>query len=512
MILGRNIGRSAKLYPDRLAVVEPDGTGLTHRLFAERVWRIADGLIAQGLARGNRVAIVSRNCNDFLCCYFAIGSIGAIMVPLNYGLKHHDLDTRMAHAEVECLLVGTEFTPVVDALSRNTKNALQGRIFVIGGGNNSLYRTFDELVEAGRNRLPDGYVSHDDTLYIGYTSGTTGAPKGAMVSHRSIVSGFLYKAVAYSLTDLDNSINAGPYWHSAPLDFASLAVYLGGTAIIPVQFKAAQFVELIDRYKASNSFVVPTMLQMIASAPEIEQFDISSWRCVVSGGAPLTTAIKKQILQRLGPVLHEFYGATECRSVAYISASDLQHRERSVGRPNRDCEIRILDDEGVDVPNGDIGEIFVRSPGMFNGYYKDPERTRAAFRGDWFSVGDMGRLDDEGFLYLVDRKNDMIITGGENVFPNDIEQVIRRIDGVQEVAVVGLPDEKWGEVVAAFVQLESSASITAESIQASCKAELPPFMIPRRVEFVSALPRTELGKVLRRVLREPYWQQAGASI
>ncbi len=505
MILGRNIQRNAARYPHRLAVVEADGRGVDHRSFADQVWRLANGLVKQGLGRGHRVALLSKNCNEFLCAYYAIGSIGAIMVPINYDLKPQDIDSRMKHAEVEGIIVAANFLSVIDDLTSTVKENLRERIIVLGE-QSGKFISYEELLLSSDPRLPDGYVSQDDTLYIGYTSGTTGAPKGAMVPHRAIVSGFLYKAVAYSLTDKDISINAGPYWHSAPLDFASLAVYLGGTAIIPESFRVQQFLQLIERHGATNSFVVPTMLQMIVDSGELEKHDASSWRCIVSGGAPLLSTTKAEILARLGPVLNEFYGATECRSVAYISAKELDQRERSVGRPNRDVEIRILSDDGIDVPGGEVGEIFVRSPGIFNGYYKDPERTRAAFRGDWFSVGDMGRFDEDGYLYLVDRKNDMIITGGENVYPNDIEHAIRGIDNVAEVAVVGLPDEKWGEIVAAFVKKKPGTALDAEAIRTVCRSQLPPFMVPKRVEFVDELPLSEMGKVLRRVLRQPFWQ------
>jgi acyl-CoA synthetase (AMP-forming)/AMP-acid ligase II len=368
-----------------------------------------------------------------------------------------------------------------------------------------------ELIESGRPVAPDVLLSPDDTLYVGYTSGTTGAPKGALVSHRAIVVGFLYKALAYGLTDQDITINAGPYWHSAPRDFAALALYLGGTAIVPERFDAGQYLADVERYRVTNSFVVPTMLQRLVASEDLGCRDTSSMRALISGGAPLPSTVKEQVLTAFGPVLTEFYGATETRIITIISAGELADRERSVGRPLRDVEIRILDDSGSELPSGEVGEVFVRGPGLFSGYWRDPERTAAAHRGEWFSLGDMGRVDSEGYLYLVDRKQDMIISGGENIFPNDIEECLQRHVAVAEAAVIGVPDDQWGEIVVAYVVPAVDGGILPNELIEFCGERLPSYMKPRRIEICKSLPRNPTGKLLRRELRAQHKKKSSVA-
>lgn len=510
MILGRSLGRNAQLYPERAAIIGRDGATLSHAAFAERVWRLADGLSRRGIGKNSRVAILARNSPDYLVAHFALGSMGAWTVPINFALKPPDIDFRMAHAEVEAIFVSSEFAPLVNALSDRVVQRLARRIFALDDAPTGCIPLAD-LIESGRPAAPDVLLSPEDTLYIGYTSGTTGTPKGALVSHRAIVVGFLYKALAYDLTDRDVTINPGPYWHSAPRDFAALALYLGGTAVVPERFDAEMYLADVERYRVTNSFVVPTMLQRLVASPDLKRRDTSSMRALISGGAPLPSAVKQRVLEVFGSVLTEFYGATETRIVTVISAQELAARERSVGRPLRDVEVRILDDAGYDVPAGEIGEVFLRGPGLFSGYWRDPDRTAAAYRGEWFSLGDMGHLDSDGYLYLVDRKQDMIISGGENIFPNDIEECLQRHPAVAQAAVIGIPDEQWGELVVAYVVLAAGARVTSDQLIAFCGDHLPNYMKPRRVEFCRSLPRSPTGKLLRRELREKHRQMVSAA-
>jgi acyl-CoA synthetase (AMP-forming)/AMP-acid ligase II len=501
VILGRSLARNAQLYPDRAAIIAENGDSITHRGFAECVYRIASGLARHGLGRNSRIAVLARNSADYLSVYFALGSTGAWLVPLNFSLKPADIEFRLAHAEAEALFIGSEFVPVLEAFGEETRRRLKGRIFALDGTPAGAF-PLAELIESGRPLPPDVSVSPEDILYVGYTSGTTGTPKGALVSHRAIVGGFLYKALDYGLDDRDVTINAGPYWHSAPRDFASLAIYLGGTAVVPSRFEAEMYLELVERHRVTNSFVVPTMLQMLAASPSLDSRNLSSLRCLISGGAPLPTAVKERVLARFGPVLTEFYGATETRIITAITPAELARRDRSCGRPIRDVEIRILDEEGNDVRNGEVGEVYIRGPGLFSGYWRDPERTAAAHRGEWFSLGDMGRRDDEGYLYLVDRKQDMIISGGENIYPNDIEECLLRHPEVKEAGVVGAPDERWGELVVAYVVPRNGQLPRSEALIEFCGERLPNYMKPRHIEFCDALPRNEVGKILRRELRK----------
>lgn len=509
MILGRSLLYTAQRYPDRPATIDENGVVMTHAAFAARVWRLADALGRYGIGKASRVALLARNSPDYLVTYFALGLLGAWTVPINFSLKLPDIEARLRHADVQTLVVSKEYLDIGAAISADLQRSLDDRIFVIDGDDASTPRSLAALIELGRPVPPRVSISPEDILYVGYTSGTTGAPKGALISHRAVVSGFLYKALAYGLTDRDVTINAGPYWHSAPRDFAALAIYLGGTAIVPTRFEPEQYLALVERFRATNAFVVPTMLQRLVTCPSLDSRDTSSLRCLISGGAPLPTPVKERVFSAFGPILTEFYGATEARIITTISATELLTRERSVGRPAQDVELRILDQEGKDVPVGEVGEVFFRGPGLLSGYWRDPERTAAAHREDWFTLGDIGRLDADGYLYLVDRKQDMIISGGENIYPNDVEECLLRHPAVSGAAVVGAPDEQWGEIVVAYVVPADGTRPHAEELIAFCGERLPSYMKPRRIEFCNELPVNPTGKVMRRSLREKEWRRAG---
>ena len=510
MILGRSLKRNAVHYSERAALIDERGHTITHRNFAGRVWCLADSLTGYGLTKGSRVAILAENSPDYLTIQFALGAIGAWAVPINYALKIADIDFRLAHAEVDALFVSREFVPSLAELKTTTSQRLAGRIFELGGASPQTI-PFEALIAKGTAVPPDAQVSPEDILYVGYTSGTTGTPKAALISHRAFVGGFLYKALAYGLNDRDVTLNPGPYWHSAPRDFASLAVYLGGTAIVPQRFDAEVYLDLLEKYRVTNSFVVPTMLQRLLASPTLARRDLGSLRCLISGGAPLPSVVKERILKAFGPILTEFYGATETRIISMISAGELAERERSVGRPVHDVELRILDEAGHELPAGSVGEVYLRGPGLFSGYWRDPKRTAEAHRGEWFSLGDMGRLDAEGYLYLVDRKQDMIISGGENIYPNDIEECLERHEDVKEAAVIGVPDEQWGELVVAYVVPAPERQPSPEALTAFCAERLPTYMKLRRIEFCQSLPRNPTGKLLRRELRQQASRRAQAA-
>jgi acyl-CoA synthetase (AMP-forming)/AMP-acid ligase II len=511
MILGRCLARNARLYPQRAAVIDANGRRLTYAEFETRVNRLANALLALGIGKNSRLAVLDRNSIEYLEVYFAAGLIGAWLVPVNFQLKPADIAYRLCHADVNALFLGAEFVPKLHALARELPSALRDCTWVFGNAD-GLPSYEENLIAAGGPERPEVSVAPEDVLYLGYTSGTTGPSKGAMVSHRAIVVGYLYKALDYRLSEADIALCPGPFWHSAPRDFASLALYLGGTCVVTPRFAPQEYFELVQRHRVTYSFLVPTMLQMLTSHEGNACYDASSLRVLISGGSPLPTAVKEQVLARFGPILSEFYGATETRIITSITPAELAERKRSVGRPIRDVELRILDERGEPVPVGTPGEIYVRGPGLFSGYYNDPAATSKSHLGEWFSLGDIGRLDADGYLYLVDRKADVIISGGENIYPNDIEEVLMTAPGVKEAAVIGVPDPTWGELVTAIVVPASGATPEPHALIAHCAQHLPAYMKPRRIEFVEALPRNESGKLLRRVLREPYWKRAEAAI
>lgn len=510
MILGKSLAYTARLYPDRPAIVF-DGRSWTHRELLSRVQKLADALTARGYAKGDRIAVLARNSHRYLEISFALALNGICMVPINHRLRAAEVEVRLAHAEVSGAFIEPEFQPLVETEDSALAAAIAARLIIMddeaGGEAN-----YERILESGRDLAPPTILSPEDPLYLGYTSGTTGRAKAAIVSHRAIVVGFLYKTLQYGFGADEVSLNPGYFWHSAPRDFAQLQIYLGGTSVVMRDFRPRECLELIQAHKVTNGFFVPTMFRMMLEEADFDGFDKSSLRLMTSGGAPLPTGLKNEVLTRFGDVLHEFYAATETRILSTITPAELATKTRSVGRPVRDVDIRILDEDGNDVPTGGVGEIYLRTPTLFSGYYNDPEKTAAAFRGEWFSLGDMGRLDDDGYLYIVDRRHDMVISGGENIFPSEVEDVLQRHPAISDVAVIGVPDPKWGEALKAIVCLRPGQQASPEELTAYCAEHLSDYLKPRSYDFVDELPRNPTGKILKRVLREPYWRDGEARV
>ncbi len=508
MILGKSLTRSARLYPDKISLIF-DGRHWTYRQLNSRVNRLANLFTSLGLRKGDKVAMLARNGNEYIETYYALAKIGIWMVPINYRLQPSEIALRLTHSDTQAIILGTEYVDRFLELNPEAKKNIGDRILVLGDSNPPHgFPSYETLLAKIQDQEPEIFIEPEDPLYIGYTAGTTGRSKGAIITNRAILSGFLYKTLDYGFNKNDITLNPGPFWHSAPRDFACLHLYLGGTAVIMKEFRAEEYLATVEKHKVTNGFLVPTMYKMITDLPGNKRYDTSSLRILLSGGSPLPTPVKESCVQRFGPILHEFYAATETRIMTNISPEEMEKKGRSVGRPIWDVEIRILDDEGKDLPTGEVGEIFVRGPSLFSGYYKDEEKTQECYRNGWFTLGDMGRFDEEGYLYIVDRKQDMVISGGENIYPSEIEDVVLAHPKVAEAAVIGIPHEKWGEALKAFLVLKPGEKATEEEILRFCATRLADYLKPKSVEFVSELPRSPVGKVLKRVLRELYWKES----
>ena len=441
--------------------------------------------------------------------YHATAKLGVWMVPINYRLKAPEVSYRLAHSQSSAIVLGPEYLPLFDALEEQVRQAVAGRIMVLGDGPipEGAFGYEEMLAQSGTDE-PDVDLNAEDILFIGYTGGTTGRSKGALTSNRAIVAGYLYKVLDFGLGPGDISLNPGPFWHTAPRNFSSLALYMGGTAVVMKTFDPAEYLRLVAEHRVTYSFLVPTMFSAILALPDHQDYDISSLRVVMSSGSPLPTPVKEAALRLFGPSLNEFYAATETLIITNIGAGDMARKRRSVGKPVWDVFVKLLDQKGNPVPTGEVGEIYMRCPSLFSGYYRDEEKTAAAFKDGWFTLGDMGRFDEEGYLYIVDRRIDMVISGGENIYPSEVEEVLQRHPKIAEVAVIGVPDEKWGEALKAVVVLKPGQESSYEEISDFCGQRLADYLKPRSVEFVDELPRSPVGKVLKRKLRDRYWGDA----
>jgi acyl-CoA synthetase (AMP-forming)/AMP-acid ligase II len=497
---------------DKPAVIYKERV-LSHQAFEQRTNQLAQALYELGYRKGDRIAILSKNHIEYPVIIFAAAKIGVVFTPINYRMVGREIISILNHCKPRGLFFSGEFMDRVDEI-RDRVGVRDYFLFLENEAEqfpSGKFLRLDEIIAGQPGRKPDVAIEDDDTYYIGYTSGTTGKPKGAIVTHRSRYMLAMIKGVEYGIRNDGIQLVAGPIYHSAPHGYLMTQLVLGGTAVIMKEFDAEEALRLIDRYRITNMFMAPTMYNFILTLDdEVKlKYDLGSVRTLVSAGAPLPTRVKEGII-RLFPNagLNEFYGSTESGFNTNLRPEDQLKTTRSVGKPVLFNDIKILDDDGNPVKPGEVGLIYVKNPYFFKGYLDDEEETRRAFREDgYLTVGDMARQDAEGFIYIVDRKKDMVISGGVNIFPAEIEDVLYQHPGVKEAAVIGIPDEKWGESLKAFI-VPRGESLSEQEVIDFCKQHLASYKKPKSVEFLTELPRNPAGKVLKTVLREPYWKDA----
>jgi acyl-CoA synthetase (AMP-forming)/AMP-acid ligase II len=389
-------------------------------------------------------------------------------------------------------------------------------------GEQEHYLDYETIIaNAGRNE-PEVVVVPEDLASLNYTSGTTGVLKAAMLTHRN----FLSAMRQYILCEGFNHIGdirvgyVAPITHAAGLGLLP-TLFLGGSNILLKDFDIKNLLEAIQTEKITNIMLIPTIINMIMEYPDIRRYDLSSLRGMYYGASPMSPAKVNQALDIFGPVLFQGYGQTESTGVLSIldkydhklgKQSEFSHRLASAGIPSMECEVRIVDENGNDVTLGEIGEIVIRGDNVMKGYWKNAELTDQTIIDGWLHTRDMGKFDEQGYLYLIDRKSDMIISGGYNIYPAELENVLNAHPSVMESAVVGIPDEKWGESILALVVLKSGQMVTEQQLIDFCKTRLAGYKKPRRVEFVNELPKSFVGKILRRVVREKYWKDHARNI
>lgn len=488
--------------PDKPALID-GGTRLSFRELDGRVNRLAHGLHALGVKPGARVALMMRNCHEFLESQWAITRLGAMVVQVGYRLKAPEVAYILGHAEPTVFIYEAEYEAVAAAARDQAGYPAAAALVRIGAG--TVGQPYEELLRGGDEKNPprvDGDASGGIMIY---TSGTTGRPKGASRDFK--------KTMHPSVTDFlrqvkirhdDRHLVVCPLYHSAAPFFMALTYAVGGTCVLLRHFDPEEVLHTIEHERITSTMMVPTMLGRLAALPpEVRRkYDLSSLRWVLSGAAPLPTETARRVEEAFGPVLFNFYGATETGLVTLAVPGDHTSHPGTIGRALFGNEIRLLDDEGRDVSVGDAGELWVKNSMVVGGYHNDGESTRKALRDGYFTVGDVARVDADGYYYLADRKSDMVISGGVNVYPQEIEQHLHTHPAILEVAVIGVPDPDWGESLKAFVVPREGAKVTGDELRAFCKESLADFKCPKLYEFVDALPRNPTGKVLKRELRQ----------
>ncbi|MFH1150001.1 MAG: long-chain-fatty-acid--CoA ligase [Actinomycetota bacterium] len=507
LVLGDIPRKHARLDPGRECLVCED-TRLTWAQLDERVNRLANGLAGLGVVHGTKVAVLAFNCHRYVETYYATSKLGAVTVPLNFRLSPDELAYVIDHSDAEVLLVGAEFAGVVDEIGDRLP---QVKRYVTLGWRKEGWSDYEELVESSEAGEPDVAVDENDLCQLQYTGGTTGLPKGVMLTHRNYMTSAFGMGLANLFDPGDATLQVLPIFHTAwwPILVHHCA---GGKGVIIKQFDFNEILSLIGRERITHMNMVPILFSWILDFPDLDKFDLSSIKNFTYAGAPMPADLMKRLIEKFGPIFQQGYGLTEAAPLAtMLRAEDqcrlegppeLTRRLTSAGREALVTEVHVVDEDDNDVAVGEIGEITVRGANIMKGYWKDPELTANALRNGFLHTGDLARVDEDGFIYIVDRKNDMIITGGENVYPFEVERVIYEHPAILEAAVVGMPDPKWGEAVTAAVAFKEGMSATEEELIAFVKERIAGYKAPKRVIIMDAVPKTALGKVLRREVRE----------
>jgi long-chain acyl-CoA synthetase len=513
MGLGNILRRSAYRFPDKPALIFKEKK-VTYQELDRRVNRLANGLLAMGLEKGDRVAVVLHNCPEFIEVYFACSKSGGIFVPINNLFRQTELERVFRYINPRFLIVGPDFEELTQTVADKT-GSLEFMIST-GGTSSPSFTTYHSILEQGSPQEPEVTVHDDDVMGIFLTSGTTGLPKGAMRTNRHNFINAMTGTIEMKLEENDRALLLFPFYH-VTFEDQIRHFLMGNTVYIRREghFDPKEILDILSREKITICQFVPTMINAMLQEESIETYDLSHLRLIPYAAAPMPVDLLRRAMQRFKRQFIHFYGQTETGPLTtalkpedhVLEGSDAQlARLASAGRAVLDYEVRIVDEQGRDVPVGEVGEIIVRSEAMTVGYWNLPEETSKTIRDGWLHTGDYGRFDEEKYVFIVDRKNDMIISGGKNIYPREIEEVIYTHEAVLEVAVVGVPDDYWGESVKALVVLKKGMNTTEEEIIDLCKKNLASYKKPRSVEFRQELPKNPTGKILKRVIRQEYWK------
>ena len=507
------VGAHARLQPNTVGARD-SRRALTFHAWDQRASRLANALLARGLRPGDRVALLAYNCVEWMELYVGLARAGLIAVPINFRLVGPEIEYVVKHCEARAFVVQDDLVATVEAI-RDRLDIPPERLVHFGTPTPPPgWTAYESILEQASAEHPGVVVKPEDPWALMYTSGTTGRPKGAVRSHGGSASISLITALDMGFTRDDTALLVMPMCHANSLYFSFTFTYLGATSVIHDRksFDPEDLLRTLAEQRITFTSLVPTHYTMMLALPERTQrrYDLTSVRKLMISSAPARRETKLAIMQRFpNASLFELYGSTEAGWVTILRPDEQLTKLGSVGREwTGSGAIKLLDPDGREVPDGEVGELFSCTPYAFDGYWKAPEKTGEAFRGAWCSVGDMARRDEDGYYHLVDRKSNMIISGGENVYPSGVEEVVAAHPAVQDVAVIGIPDEKWGEAVHAVVVPKPGSTASEADVLAWCRDRIAGYKRPRSVSFIaeSEMPRTATGKIQHRLLRDRHDQ------
>jgi len=507
---------SSSICPDRDLVVF-EGKRWTFAQTSERVNRLANALMGLGVEKGDRIGFLQVNCNEAIEAYFAAAKLGAIFVPLNFRAKADELTYMLNNAEAKALMVGNRYLDMVDGMLPNLKS-VQHCIALEEEAEGKIH--YETLLGSSSADEVFTDIQDDDITILMYTAGTTGLPKGVPLRHTGFVSYILENVQPADPEVEERNLLTVPLYHIAGIQAMMAAIYGGRTLVLMKQFEVKEWMDTVQREGATRAMLVPTMLKRVIDDPDFENYNLTSLEVITYGAAPMPFEVIDRAIKMLPWVRFiNAFGQTETASTITTlgpedhiiegteeeKAKKLRRLSSSIGKPLSDVEVRIVDPEGNALPTGDVGEIVAKGPRVMTGYWHDEEKTAKAMTKDgWLRTGDKGWMDDEGYIYLAGRGDDMIIRGGENIAPGEVENVLYSFPKIEEAAVIGVPDPEWGQDVRAVVVLKQGETATVEEIIEYCRSRLAGFKRPRSVVFVDSLPRNPMGKVLKRLLREEF--------
>jgi len=509
MNIGKFLTKSTTHFPDNICVSR--GTfRCTYRETNRRVNQLANGLRELGINRGQNVSLLMHNCPEFIEVLFACFKAGIGAVPINSRLHPNEYCYIIENSESSAVVLGEEFREDLHA-RRQSLPGVKHYVCLASPGEGML--DYEAQIAGPSTEFEEVDIDPDELAWLFYTSGTTGRPKGAMLTHGNLLAMTMnFFADMSPLGPEDAVLHAAPMSHGSGLySLPNIAKGAKNVIFDRKSFEPQAVFESIQREKITNMFAAPTMIKKLVTSPEIGNYDLTSLKCLNYGGAPMYAEDLKEAVRKLGQNLVQLYGQAESpMTISYLRREEHllegteQEMERlsSAGIPRTDLEVKIFDPQDRELSPGKMGEIVVRGEVVMKGYWKNQEATAEALRGGWLHTGDLGMIDENGYLYLLDRSKDMIISGGENIYPREVEEVIIRHPSVQEVAVIGVLDDYWGESVKAVVVLKDGTSTSEEEIIDFCKEHLSSYKKPKSVDFIDSLPKNNYGKVLKRELRD----------
>src|ERR1044071_1423920 len=495
MLMGDGLRRNAWKFPLKIAAQDSAAQINCGELNA-RVNRLAHELLSLGVRKGDEIAISVVNRIEHLEILFATAKIGALAIPLDVKWKALELASVLS-AFAPPFIIAQEDCLGELAKARELKELKSLRQISLAADH-----SYSGLLNGQSDAEPAVEIHEDDPFAVMLTSGTTGFPKGCLTTHRTFVFHCINNAIEKGLGAHDTAILSSPIYFNAGRSFTLGIIYFGGTMILHERFDAAEVLRTIEREKVSYIGAVPTMCERMLHVLESKDYDTSSLRCLAITGGKVHPSVLENLKNKITPNIYRTYAPTDSGQMAISKPADMARKPNAAGRPVWCVDLRIVDDDNQPVKVGDVGEIICQSPLATHGYYKNPEATNASFRNGWFYTGDLGYFDEEGYLFVVGRKKDMIKSGGISIYPLEIESVIYSHPAILEAAVIGVPDSQWGEAVKAVVVMKPDAALRAEELLAFCKERLSAYKVPKSVDFRDALPHTEVGKVNKVKLKE----------